>query len=746
MDNYTGKRLDSRYEIQELIGVGGMAVVYKAYDNIDDRIVAVKILKEEFLANEDFRRRFKNESKAISLLSHPNIVKVYNVNYGETLQYIVMEYVEGITLKEYIEQQGRLGIKETIYFSTQILRALQHAHDKGIIHRDIKPQNILLLSNGTIKISDFGIARFSYSDTKTMTDSAIGSVHYISPEQARGGNIDERTDVYSAGVVMYEMLTGMLPFVSDNSVSVALMQLQNDARSVREINPNIPVGLEQIVKRSMEKNTKNRYQTASEMLLDIEEFKRNPNIRFPETYFVDNEPTRYVEKVNTVNVPARDNTVPVAVDNTAVEEPDYASKGKGGFIITGIIIGLLVVLLAYTGIDFLITGQLFGLIRKSAGDMVEVPDFTGINYQEQIINDPEKYGNFKFAAPNYVADPKFENDIVIAQDPAKRTLINPKKTEITLTVVKNSTTVTVPDVSGKNWEAAKKELENKHFEVQLVPRLTASTPFGEVIETNPKAYTQAPEGSEIQLIYASDEGMITVPTIVGWDVKTAQEKLQSMKLDLDMNFVYKESTEPEGTILFQNPVEGDKVLEGTRIQVTVSEGSKNKEVSIKITLPSRASTLSFEVFVNNEKQESKNVLMDGTNYTFKVSGKEANTPVKVRIDGDDYYTCTVDFSKDNPTISNQSYTQGASIGYSTVPNVTNLPLEEAKNKLKSEGFNNIKVVYETTADATKDGKVTRVNYTQGLIRANYISVNSLITLTVAQADGIATPASTTAAR
>ena len=278
MDNYTGKRLDGRYEIQEVVGVGGMAVVYKAYDNIDDRIVAVKILKEEFLANEEFRRRFKNESKAISLLSHPNIVKVYNVNYGDRLQYIVMEYVEGITLKEYIEQQGRLGIKETIHFTMQILRALQHAHDKGIIHRDIKPQNILLLSNGNIKVTDFGIARFSYSDTKTI--SAIGSVHYISPEQAGGNSIDERTDIYSVGVVMYEMLTGRLPFISDNSVSVALMQLQNDPKSIREINPNIPVGLEQIVKRAMEKNTKLRYQTASKMLLDVEMFNNNPNVRF----------------------------------------------------------------------------------------------------------------------------------------------------------------------------------------------------------------------------------------------------------------------------------------------------------------------------------------------------------------------------------------------------------------------------------------------------------------------------------
>lgn len=228
MDNYVGKRLDGRYELQEVIGVGGMAVVYKAYDNIDDRTVAVKILKDEFLASEEFRRRFKNESKAIAVLSHPNIVKVYDVSYGDKLQYIVMEYVEGITLKEYIEQQGVISWKETVHFTTQILRALQHAHDKGIVHRDIKPQNIMLLENGTIKVTDFGIARFSRSETRTMTDTAIGSVHYISPEQARGDITDDKSDIYSVGVVMYEMLTGQLPFQSDNSVSVAIMQLQTD--------------------------------------------------------------------------------------------------------------------------------------------------------------------------------------------------------------------------------------------------------------------------------------------------------------------------------------------------------------------------------------------------------------------------------------------------------------------------------------------------------------------------------------
>lgn len=302
MDKYVGKRLDGRYEIKEVIGVGGMAYVYKAYDSIDDRTVAVKILKDEYLANEEFTRRFKNESKAIAILSHPNIVKVYDVSFGERLQYIVMEYIDGITLKEYIEQQQDIKWKEAVHFTVQILRALQHAHDKGIVHRDIKPQNIMLLPDGTIKVTDFGIARFSRNEIRatSATDKAIGSVHYISPEQARGDITDEKADIYSTGVMLYEMLTGRLPFEADSAVSVAIMQLQSEPKQPREINPSIPEGLEEITIKAMQKDPAKRYQSAAEMLYDIDEFKRNPSIHFEYKYFVDETPTRFVEAITRV--------------------------------------------------------------------------------------------------------------------------------------------------------------------------------------------------------------------------------------------------------------------------------------------------------------------------------------------------------------------------------------------------------------------------------------------------------------
>ncbi len=240
MDKFIGKRLDGKYEIHNLIGVGGMACVYRAYDRVEDRWVAIKILKEEFSDNSDFLRRFRNEAKAITLLSHPNIVEVHDVSFGDRLQYIVMEYIDGITLKQYIEQEGVIRWDEALHFTIQILMALEHAHEKGIIHRDIKPQNVMLLQNGTIKVTDFGIARFSQSETQTMTDKAIGSVHYIAPEQARGDYITDKADIYSVGVMLYEMITGRLPFVADNAVSVALMQLQAKPTMPRELNPICP--------------------------------------------------------------------------------------------------------------------------------------------------------------------------------------------------------------------------------------------------------------------------------------------------------------------------------------------------------------------------------------------------------------------------------------------------------------------------------------------------------------------------
>ncbi len=742
MDNYTGKRLDGRYEIQEVVGVGGMAVVYKAYDNIDDRTVAVKILKEEYLANEEFRRRFKNESKAIAVLSHPNIVKVFNVSYGDRLQYIVMEYVEGITLKEYIEQQGRLGIKETVHFTMQILRALQHAHDKGIVHRDIKPQNIMLLSNGNIKVTDFGIARFSYSDTKTMTDSAIGSVHYISPEQARGDTTDNKADIYSVGVVMYEMLTGQLPFQSDNSVSVALMQLQSDPKNPRELNSSIPVGLEQIVMHAMQKNTKDRYQSAAEMLLEIEEFKRNPTIRFQQAYFVDSDPTKFVTNKPSTVSPIK----PAAPINTTInqqitennfdenEDENDGVRSKKSLIAIGAAIGLLVVSVVVFGVLYFFTD----IFKK---DSLVVPNFVDKNYAEEIENNP-KYEHFNIKVVP-VANSHYAAGKVFSQTPSSGQVLKDPDTEITLSVASTDMKLVVTDVYGMQYQLAVDTLESKGFIVNHLPMLSTTETFGTVIKTEPERNTEADVGSVITIYYASDEDLITVPSVLDLEVSMAQALIESTKqLQFDTNITEENSDKPAGTVISQSPAENEKVYPGTKVSVVVSNGiPASSIVEIPIILPSNGSRGNLEIFINNEYVEDKTLLFDGSPYIVKAEGSGADASVKIFADNKEYYSCTVDFTVTPATVINGSYSSSAIVQTrKQIPDVQGLSIEEAERKLNSQGFYNIS--YESTIVYTndKDGIVLSQSPTPSTSSiigiTNTYPIDTRITLTVGQKDGI----------
>ena len=560
MENYVGKRLDGRYEIIEIIGVGGMAVVYKAFDSIDNRIVAVKVLKDEYLRNEEFRRRFRNESKAIALLSHPNIVKIYDVSYGDNLQYIVMEYVEGITLKEYIEQQGKLDIREAIYFITQILRALQHAHDKGIVHRDIKPQNILLISDGTIKVTDFGIARFSRSETRTMTEGAIGSVHYISPEQAKGSITDAKTDLYSAGVVLYEMLTGKLPFQSDNAVSVALMQLQKDPVMPRDINPEIPIGLEQIVIRAMQKNPNDRYQSASEMLMDIAEFKKNPNVKFDYSYFVDKQPTKYIPIADTPIADAeipKPKTPPVAVQQK--NDAEYNSKRKT----IGLLCGILGALVLFSII-------IIALVLPDK-NKVDVPNFIGMNFVSDVMNAEKYKGKFEFECLKDATSDQ-PNGTIIDQSPKSGKIKLGGK--ITLYISEVSNEVEVPDVYGYEYASAESFLKSKNFDVKIEKLKSESNDPGTVVKTKPARGKMVTEGSLITIYVATsaEDELVDVPNLIGKTVAEAEEELKKVGLELDSTRTeYRSSTEEKGKIIGYENL-GQQVAVGTKIAVYVSTG------------------------------------------------------------------------------------------------------------------------------------------------------------------------------
>ena len=566
MENYVGKRLDGRYEIMEVIGVGGMAVVYKAFDNIDHKIVAVKILKSEYLANEEFKRRFRNESKAVAVLSHPNIVKVYDVSFGDAIQYIVMEYVEGITLKNYITQQGIVNPREAIYFITQILRALKHAHDKGIVHRDIKPQNILLISDGTIKVTDFGIARISENATRTMTDGAIGSVHYISPEQAKGSVTDLRTDLYAAGVILYEMLTGKLPFQSDNAVSVALMQLQNEPVRPREINSNIAEGLEEIIIRAMQKNVADRYQSANEMLNDISAYKNNPAIIFGYNFNEAKVPVMEEPTVKAVSgaVYTEPEEVELVDENEFDDEFDLDDKNKKRTIaILSSVLAALVV--------FAVT--LIVMFAPSS-DKVSVPNLIGLNFYNEVMTSI-KYAEFSFE-PIIDYDSDEEAGTIIRQEPSSGKI--DKNTIITIYISGMESTIKVPDVYGYESTSASNVLKSKGFDVRIEKEFSDEE-VGTVIRTSPAKNKEVQKGSTIIIYVATNEEIepVEVPNLVGLTIAQAKAKLMEVGLYLDSSRTeYRASAEPMGKIIGHELI-GETVKPGTSIAVYVSTGKLPEE-------------------------------------------------------------------------------------------------------------------------------------------------------------------------
>ena len=648
MDNYVGKRLDGRYEIREIVGVGGMAVVYKAYDNIDDRMVSIKVLKDEFLANEEFRRRFKNESKAIAVLSHPNIVKVYDVSLGDKLQYIVMEYVEGITLKEYIEQQGVIPWKEAVHFTTQILRALQHAHDKGIVHRDIKPQNIMLLENGSIKVTDFGIARFSRGETRTMTEAAIGSVHYISPEQARGETTDDKADIYSVGVVLYEMITGRLPFESDSAVSVAIMQVQNEATPPREINPQIPLGLEQITLHAMEKSTANRYQSAAEMLLDLDELKRNPSIKFDYTYFVDKEPTKFINRESVTGGVYGAGAPNVGGGSSGGASPVIPDRddGRRGNVKRNIGIGVGIGIVAAV-IAVLVFLRLFTDVL--GGSDLTVPNFVGKIYAEEIDGN-ERYEDFEFDI-TYVSSTTAAEGEIIKQDPVSGTKVRKGQT-IKLEVVSKGTTSEIPKIYGKTLIEASEMLQTEGFtNLKAESEFSATATPGTVLRSDPAQGTEADTSETILLIVATDESneKVSVPDVLGMNYYTDKSSVEQFftKQGLKVGSVTeKDSIEEKGTIIEQSVRSGMKANKGSAINLTVSSGSgAQKTGHVFLTLPNTGNTQTLRVYVANELQKSTEVLLNGRGFTAEIKGNGTDVPIDIYIGETKVYDAKADFTR-----------------------------------------------------------------------------------------------------
>lgn len=552
-DKYIGKILDDRYEIIELIGSGGMANVYKALCHRLNRYDAVKIMRDETAANTELRRRFRAESQAVAMLSHPNIVSVYDVSHSDDVEYIVMELIDGITLKQYLQKKSVLDPSEVLDFTIQTAKALEHAHSKGIIHRDIKPQNIMLLKDGMIKVADFGIASLE-NTVEENNGETVGSVHYIAPEQARGEAPDARSDIYSLGIVMYEMLTGRLPYVGNSDVEVAVKHMNTDPVTPRDIVPSIPEELERICLKAMNSNIDERYQTASEMLADLEQYK-----------------------AQSLAAHVLEDSEAVLIDS---EEPprrraQRSRRSKKIALSSGILAVLLFVIIGFVFLNGYFLKDLFSDPVK-----VKVDNFVG-RYYEDVINDKDYKKIYDFKV-TFKVDLEHEYGIILSQDPesGRSKTVSDKDSKIVVELVCAAETVDdqkrllkVPNIVNHEREEAISMVQDAGFTYSLEQAPSDSITKGYVISTDPVAGAAADEGSEIKIIISTgpETVMTKVPQLKGLSKDAAIAKIESSNLSIG-SISTAESDLDAGTVIDQNIAAGTEIEEHTKISITVSSG------------------------------------------------------------------------------------------------------------------------------------------------------------------------------
>ena len=612
MDQYIGKMLDNRYEILERIGTGGMAIVYKAKCHRLNRLVAIKILKSDLAQNEEFRRRFNAESQAVAQLSHPNIVSVYDVSRGGDMEYIVMELIDGITLKQYMEKRGQLNWRESLHFITQIMRGLSHAHSRGIIHRDIKPQNIMVLRDGSVKVADFGIACLADS-AQTLTQEALGSVHYISPEQARGDRPDARSDIYSSGVVLYEMLTGRLPFEGESAVSVAIQHLSSIPLAPREINPDIPEQLELICMKAMAPDLEHRYQSADAMIADLEAFRKNPEVEMkfdlsdlrPEE---NDEPTRTIRTMpsHTVTIPVHqpERNYPRR-ERDEDEESRRAGSGKRGVLVGAVTVAAVAVVIV-------LFKTILGSFAPAVVDQYQVPDLYNMTIEE-AENDPRIEGVFEIQK----AGSEFSADVpeghILRQDPKKGETRKGSQLVIQVWVSAGEETGEVPDLENKSEQDARILLEklNKEYNLELtveapeeLKQFSEEITEGYVIKTEPAQGEILKKGDTVKLILSKgpDIKPVTVLPFVGMSIDSVLSQLESYKLTCDAADVeVVDSDKPGGTIVWQSPASGETVPEWTTIKFRVSAGLASSALPITVDIPQNGKDIvKVEIYVGDE--------------------------------------------------------------------------------------------------------------------------------------------------
>ena len=563
MDKMIGKMLDNRYELLEVIGSGGMAVVYKAKCHRLNRLVAVKVLKSDLAEDADFRRRFRDESQAVAMLSHPNIVSVYDVSRGET-EYIVMELIEGITLKQYMEKRGQLNWREGLHFVTQIMRGLRHAHSRGIVHRDIKPQNIMVLRDGSVKVADFGIACLSNSG-ETLTQEALGSVHYISPEQAKGDRIDARSDIYSAGVVLYELLTNRLPFEGDSAVSVAIQHLSSVPLSPREINPEVPEALELICMKAMACDIEKRYASADEMLADLEEFRKNPDVDLDFTIEdlqreESTEPTQYIPAVQAVG-----SRTDGSVQTDEYEDPESSEKKRKTMIIAG---GLL----AAAAMVFVLFHFIFGSFETQTPTEFVVPSLLG-KTMEEVMADTSITSVFTVEQIGQRASSDYPAGQILEQTPESGKVVKGER-NISVFVSTGIRMEPMPNLVGQEYRAAKIQLKNLDLDLVFEDAewYSDSVTSGCIIKTEPAFGEMVQSGDTIKLYISKgvEAKPVAVPTCTGFAIETVRQNLTQLGLVCGEVSYDETSPVPYGVVIWQSVAANETVDSGTTINLTVS--------------------------------------------------------------------------------------------------------------------------------------------------------------------------------
>ena len=661
MDRYIGRMLDNRYEILEVIGSGGMAVVYKARCHRLNRLVAIKILKDENLQDEDFRRRFHAESQAVAMLSHPNIVSVYDVSMDSDEDYIVMELIEGISLKQYMEKKGVLNWKETLHFAIQIAKALDHAHSKGLVHRDIKPHNVMVLKTGAVKVADFGIARMM-SKSNTLTKEALGSVHYISPEQARGGRVDNRSDIYSLGVVMYEMITGRPPFDGESPVSVAIQHINGGAENPSDLNPNIPEALEQIILKAMAKDPAQRYTDAAAMLHDMDEFRKNPAIvLLPSGVAAATSAVEEDAPAQKEEVPMEKKTAPKPVNpptprrKPTAKDYEMRERRRSTIITTAVVILALLFMLsicvgAYVVIANLMPELAFWNPTQSQSATVSVPGLVGMYYSRL----PE-YDGVEIVVQDRVYSSQYGEGQIVRQEPQEGEIkeygskvyifisLGPRPADAKVKMI---------NLAGRTVESARNWLDDQglNLSIKLVEEHSSTIPAGCVISTNPADGETLSQNDKITLVVSLGKETAVMPELVGASLSVAQSRMSRTKFT-NVQWVPVNSLLPSGTVISQSIAANTVAAVDTRIVVTYSNGvlPDSDIVTLDVTidnLPESSEGYYLSVVANGEA-----ILLDvwvnpgQTSCTVQLSGYGL-TVCEVFVNGAYHSTMNVDFVAD----------------------------------------------------------------------------------------------------